>query len=199
MTNVALIMTSKKNQVNGVASATKKTTGKNLQRFQELEQDFPQLNFKTAYNNALLEYLQVRPEFLRSISDDGANPEPGEYRAFAVVGNSMDVRGEKNTYYEHDVILCKRLTQQSWNQKLQSISDFVIVHRDRGILIKRITEYNSLAGEITCHSLNPVYRDFKVSLSDVSELYSVIKIIDRCVSRPTQKLISSTHSIQRRS
>ena len=40
--------------------------------------------------------------------------------------------------------------------------------------------YNESSGEITLHSLNKEYADFKVHLSDVKEIKKVIEIVERC-------------------
>lgn len=103
----------------------------------------------------------------------------GKYMCFEVEGDSMD-NGSDKSLKDADVILCREVRKELWRSKLH-IHDwyFVIVHQD-GIMVKQIVDHNVNTGEITCHSLNPLYgEDFKINLSDVYELYNVIKIVDR--------------------
>lgn len=103
----------------------------------------------------------------------------GKYRCFEVEGDSMD-DGTRNAICDRDVILGREVGRQLWTCKLH-YKDwlFVIVHRE-GILIKQIVDHKVNEGIIICHSLNPLYgEDFEVRLDEVSELYNVIKIVDR--------------------
>lgn len=103
----------------------------------------------------------------------------GKYRVFDVDGDSMD-DGTRLSLYDNDKILCREVKQHLWRDKLHfNKYFFVIVHREEGILVKQIIDHDVNTGEITCHSLNPLYEDFKLSLNDVVELYNVIKIVDR--------------------
>jgi hypothetical protein len=103
----------------------------------------------------------------------------GKYRVFEVEGDSMD-DGSRNALYDGDKILCRDVSRELWTSRLH-INDwyFVIVHKTEGIIVKKITEHNTDTGDITCHSLNPIFRDRTLSLNDISELYNVIKIVDR--------------------
>lgn len=103
----------------------------------------------------------------------------GKYRCFEVEGDSMD-DGTRSAICDRDVILGREVGRQLWTCKLH-YKDwlFVIVHQD-GILIKQIVDHKVDEGIIICHSRNPLYgEDFEVRLDEVSELYNVIKIVDR--------------------
>ncbi|KAB4454155.1 hypothetical protein GAN75_17570 [Bacteroides thetaiotaomicron] len=52
-------------------------------------------------------------------------------------------------------------------------------YRTEGIAIKKIVDHDVEHGIITCHSLNDMFRDYKVNLDEVAELYNLIKIVDR--------------------
>lgn len=103
----------------------------------------------------------------------------GNYRVFEVNGDSMD-DGSRSAIYDKDKILCREVKRELWKSKLH-IKDwfFVIVHRSDGISVKQIIEHNTETSEIVCHSLNPLFEDFRLNLNDVVELYNVIKIVDR--------------------
>ena len=65
-----------------------------------------------------------------------------------------------------------------WQNKLHIRSwDFVIVHKEDGILVKRITDHNVATGDITLHSLNPFYEDRVINLSEVSQLFNVVQVL----------------------
>lgn len=103
----------------------------------------------------------------------------GSYRVFEVNGDSMD-DGSRSAIYDKDKILCREVKRELWKSKLH-IRDwfFVIVHRTDGVSVKQIVEHNTETCDILCHSLNPLFNDFKLNLNDVVELYNVIKIVDR--------------------
>jgi hypothetical protein len=107
----------------------------------------------------------------------------GNYRVFEVNGDSMD-DGSRYAIYDKDKILCREVKRELWNHKLH-FRDwfFVIVHRTEGVTVKQITDHNVETGDITCHPLNPLFDDFTLNLSEVIELYNVIKIIDRSARR----------------
>lgn len=103
----------------------------------------------------------------------------GKYRVFEVSGDSMD-NGQREAICDKDKILGREVRRDLWTSKLH-INDwfFVIVHREEGIIVKQIIDHDVEKGLIVCHSLNPLFDDFVVHLNDVSELYNVIKIVDR--------------------
>lgn len=107
----------------------------------------------------------------------------GKYRCFEVEGDSMD-DGTRDALCERDIVMAREVKKELWQYKLHFRDwDFVIVHKD-GILIKRIINHDVERGIITCHSLNPMFGpDFTVNLSEVYELYNVIKIVDRSARR----------------
>jgi hypothetical protein len=103
----------------------------------------------------------------------------GKYIVFEVDGDSMD-DGSRNSIYDGDKILCREVKRELWKSKLH-IKDwyFVIVLKNEGITVKKIVNHSVENGLIKCHPLNSLFEDFTVSLNDVSELYSVVKIVDR--------------------
>lgn len=103
----------------------------------------------------------------------------GQYRLFEAEGDSMD-NGLRDSICDGDIVLGREIKRDLWRSKLH-INDwyFIIVHRTEGISIKKITEHDVEHGIITCHSLNDMFNDYKVCLDEVSELYNLIKIVDR--------------------
>lgn len=103
----------------------------------------------------------------------------GKYMLFEAEGDSMD-DNTRNALCDGDIVLGREIQRHLWEYKLH-INDwyFIIIHRTKGISIKKITDHNIETGVITCHPLNDLYKDYQVSLNDVAELYNLIKIVDR--------------------
>lgn len=100
----------------------------------------------------------------------------GNYMAFQVRGDSMN-DGSLDSYVQGDIVLCREINKMHWMNKLHINKwDFIIVHQTEGILLKKITNHIPETGEITIHSLNPFYEDMELNLSEVSQLFNVVKV-----------------------
>ena len=98
----------------------------------------------------------------------------GEYMCFEVKGDSMD-DGSYEAYLEGDILLCRNIRPDYWLSKLHIDKwDFVVIHKELGILVKRIIEHKVSEGIITLHSLNDYYEDFDVHLQDVQKLFNIV-------------------------
>ncbi len=98
----------------------------------------------------------------------------GEYVCFEVKGDSMD-NGSYESYLEGDILLCRNIRQDFWKSKLHYNKwDFVIIHKEKGILVKRIINHDVEKGIITMHSLNEYYNDFEIHLQDVAQLFNIV-------------------------
>jgi SOS-response transcriptional repressor LexA len=99
----------------------------------------------------------------------------GNYVTFEVKGDSMD-DGSSDAYKEGDLILCREVAQHLWQNKLHIAKwDFVIV-TENGILLKKIIDHNITTGNITLHSLNEMYEDVIINISQVRQLFNVVKM-----------------------
>lgn len=120
------------------------------------------------------------PEYIESLpkipfADD--KEHRGEYLCFEVKGDSMDNGDASEAILERDILLCRNIRKDYWKSKLHINKwDFVIVHREKGILVKRIIDHNVEEGIITLHSLNDFYEDIEVSLADVSQILNIVDI-----------------------
>jgi phage repressor protein C with HTH and peptisase S24 domain len=100
----------------------------------------------------------------------------GTYMAFQVRGDSMD-DGSYNSYLQGDIVLCREVNQSYWKNRLHINKwDFVIVHRTEGILLKKIVFHEPESGLIRVHSLNALYEDMELNLTDVAQLFNVVKV-----------------------
>jgi phage repressor protein C with HTH and peptisase S24 domain len=116
------------------------------------------------------EYIDELPKI--PFANDVENK--GEYLCFEVKGDSMD-DGSYESYLEGDVLLCRNIRPDLWLNKLHIDKwDFVIVHKEHGVLVKRITDHKVEQGIITLHSLNEYYDDFDVHLKDVQKLFNIV-------------------------
>lgn len=98
----------------------------------------------------------------------------GKYLCFEVKGDSMD-DGSYESYLEGDILLCRNVRPDFWTSKLHIDKwDFVIVHKEQGILVKRITEHHVEKGLLTLHSLNEYYEDFIVDLREVAGIFNIV-------------------------
>lgn len=104
--------------------------------------------------------------------------EKGDYLIIEIKGDSMN-DGSPRSILDGDKLLCKELSRDHWTNKLHfNQYIFVIVSHD-GIVCKQITGHNTASGEITCHSWNPLYKDYVLNLENVYKLFYVKKIVER--------------------
>lgn len=100
----------------------------------------------------------------------------GHYVAFEVKGDSMN-DGTEDAILEGDRLLCREIMPHLWADSKLHIRkwDFVIVHTE-GILVKRIINHDVENHTITIHSLNSMYPDKAINLSDVKQIFNVIEL-----------------------
>lgn len=100
----------------------------------------------------------------------------GHYVAFEVKGDSMN-DGTEDAILEGDRLLCREIMPHLWADSKLHIRkwDFVIVHTE-GILVKRIINHDVENHTITIHSLNSMYPDKIINLSDVKQIFNVIEL-----------------------
>lgn len=102
----------------------------------------------------------------------------GKYMCFEVRGDSMD-DGSSESILHGDFVLAREVQQHLWldyKLHIKRWSAFVIVTRSEGIIIKQIANHDVDGRTITLHSLNPLFGDYDVPLSDVLEIYNVVQV-----------------------
>jgi phage repressor protein C with HTH and peptisase S24 domain len=102
----------------------------------------------------------------------------GIYRAFEVKGDSMD-NGLTGSYKEGYIVLGREVAKDLWRDKLhlRKWKNFVVVTERDGVIIKEISKHDTAKGIITLHSLNPDFADVNMKLSNVKQLFNVIRFI----------------------
>lgn len=102
----------------------------------------------------------------------------GKYRAFEVRGESYN-DGSSDSILEGDILLGRFINPDLYRDGKLHINKwlFIIVHKEEGILIKRIKNHDVQEGTIELQSLNPLYENQVIHLRDVSEIYNVVQFI----------------------
>lgn len=124
-------------------------------------------------------------EYEQLFADDYSRRQPiivtrqmhGRYICFQIEGDSMEP-----TLRHGDVVMARHIDRDLYKDSklhLRSWSVWIIVTRTDGILIKEIADHDVEGGVLTLHSLNPLYEDLTVHLSDVIDIYNVIEIVSR--------------------
>ena len=117
------------------------------------------------------EYIDDLPKLPWS----GEREYKGEYICIEVKGDSMDNGNAEEAILEGDILLCRNVRKDYWKSKLHINKwDFVVVHKERGICIKRIIEHDVETGKLVLHSLNDYYEDFEVYLKDVAQIFNIV-------------------------
>lgn len=119
------------------------------------------------------EYIETLP----TVPWEVEREHKGNYFTYEVYGDSMiSDKDPRESYYEYDELLVRELPRHHWYNKLHYKQyDFVIAHKENGTYLKRIIDHDLENGTITCHSLNSLYDDFVLHLSDVQGLFNVVK------------------------
>jgi transcriptional regulator with XRE-family HTH domain len=101
----------------------------------------------------------------------------GNYVSFEVEGDSMNNSNPSEAILDRDILLCREVQKHHWQNKIHINSwDFVIAHRDLGVVVKRIIDHNLKTAKLTLHSLNELYEDYTVSLDEVIALFNVVAV-----------------------
>lgn len=119
------------------------------------------------------EYIETLPTSPFVFDHDGK----GNYLVFIAKGDSMS-DGSQDSILDGDELLCREIQADLWISSklhLKRWSNYVIVHKTEGILIKQIVEHDVENGVITIHSLNSMYLDREIKLQEVAQIFNVIK------------------------
>ncbi|NII81684.1 MULTISPECIES: helix-turn-helix transcriptional regulator [unclassified Pedobacter] len=123
------------------------------------------------------------PEYIEELSKHTiivTKQHRGNYRAFEIVGDSMD-DGSKESIPDGSIATGREIQRHLWRSPFHThrFKDYIIVHKTEGILNKRIIKHDVESGFITCHSLNPdkdTYPDFNIQLDDVKQIFNIVNV-----------------------
>jgi len=106
----------------------------------------------------------------------GISPFKENEVIFEIVGDSME-DGTSRSLCNSDIVTGLKVSRDLWSSELNIKHwDFIIVQANGSKCVRRITNHDLKTGIIKCHALNPCYDDFEVNLSDVTELYELIRV-----------------------
>ena len=103
----------------------------------------------------------------------------GEYMVLRVDGPSMD-NGTSISIPDGTEILVKKYYLHN-GDKLPIRNNLFVIDAKDGQALKQIIEHNTEEGYIICHSYNPEFKDYKVMLEDILQIFIYRKIVS---SRP---------------
>lgn len=105
--------------------------------------------------------------------------DKGYYKVIEIEGDSMN-DGTPRSICDGDKLLLKQVDGGNYLQKTLPYRNnlFVIVSRD-GIVCKQIVSQDIEKGCITCHSFNPLHKDYEICFEDVHQLFYVKKLVER--------------------
>lgn len=103
----------------------------------------------------------------------------GRYRAFRVVGDSMDV-DKRRTFVHGDIIIGREISQEFWKSRFHThkYPFYVFETKRDGIIFKELIGHDVENGIVKLHSLNEdkdTYPDFEINLEDVAKVYNIVK------------------------
>ena len=105
--------------------------------------------------------------------------ENGEYLVIRVDGDSMD-DGSKYSIPDGTEILIKKYYLGN-GDKLPIRNNLFVINAREGKALKQIVEHNVEDGYIVCHSYNSDFKDYKINMEDILEIFIYRKIVS---SRP---------------
>lgn len=102
----------------------------------------------------------------------------GNYLGWQIMNDSMD-DGTDDGIKDGEIKLARELGRQHWNSKFRYHSfPFWIIVTKEDVICKEIIDHDVQNGIITCHSLNPDYKDFKLDLREVRQIFNIIPTLN---------------------
>lgn len=103
----------------------------------------------------------------------------GRYRAFRVVGDSMDI-DRRTTFMHGDIIIGREISKEFWRSRFHThkYPFYAFETKRDGIIFKELISHDVENGIVTLHSLNEdkdTYPDFQLELEEVSSVYNIVK------------------------
>lgn len=105
--------------------------------------------------------------------------DKGDYMVLRVDGPSMD-NGTSISIPDGTEILVKKYYLHN-GDKLPIRNNLFVIDAKDGQALKQIIEHNTEEGYIICHSYNPEFKDYKVMMEDILQIFIYRKIVS---SRP---------------
>jgi hypothetical protein len=101
----------------------------------------------------------------------------GAYICFEMWDDSMS-DGSDNSYNTGDILICREIDYAVRKRRLyfNKPKPFVIIHAQKGIMARLITDHDFNNELVTLHSPNPMYDDSQVQLQEIKKLFAVFQL-----------------------
>jgi hypothetical protein len=101
----------------------------------------------------------------------------GNYICFEMWDESMN-DGSDNSYNTGDILVCREIDYDVRQRKLyfNKPKSFVLIHEQKGIMVRLITDHDFDRELVTLYSPNPMYDDSRIQLREVKKLFAVLQL-----------------------
>lgn len=101
--------------------------------------------------------------------------DKGNYLVVQVYGDSMDDGTGISIPDGTDILVKQYILNEG--EKLPIRNNLFVIVSTEGTVFKQIVEHNVEEGYIVCHSYNPKYKDYKIFLSDIVQIFVYRKVV----------------------
>lgn len=146
--------------------------GKNVREL-PLVHKFAHDDFAISYEQ--LEYLQKLPKYPVLMD----SPQNGNYLCFEISGDNM-FDGTYESRLSGDIVLAREFNPKQWsNDKSTNKNNFILVHRSKGLMIRRVTGVSKDGKHITIDNLNGDYESLELLIKDILIAFTEVKLVSR--------------------
>jgi len=107
------------------------------------------------------------------INDFGVDPK--KFKTFEVRGDKMDDNSPQSLL-DGDLLLAIEIEKNKWSYLYKSKSNFIILDKEKGIIICRVLSYDIDKKQFNCHYLNELYKDFELNQNDIIAFFKVVEL-----------------------
>jgi hypothetical protein len=127
------------------------------------------------YVNRLNDKLYI--DTLPTLPVTADNDSKGAYLCFEMWDESMN-DGSDNSFNIGDILICREIDYAVRQRRLyfNKPKPFVIIHATKGIIVRQITAHDLDSDLVTAHSPNPTYDDVAIRMSEVKQLFNIIRL-----------------------
>ncbi len=97
------------------------------------------------------------------------------YICFEIFGDAME-SDNAESILQNDIVLSVEIKKENWQRLPIKKYDFVLLHKKKGLLCRRVKNQNIENGTLTIHSLNSFYNDDEILLNDVVGIFYINQI-----------------------
>lgn len=146
--------------------------GKNVREL-PLIHKFAHDDFAISYEQ--VEYLQKLPKYPVLMD----SPQNGNYLCFELSSDNM-FDGSFDSRAAGDIVLAREFNIKQWSKDMTTNkSNFILVHRSKGLLVRRVTAVDPSGEYITVTNLNSEYESDHLQIKDILAAFTEVKLVGR--------------------